>query len=371
MNKREKTEFQNEIVNLIPEKKSGRLHLAPRVGKTRIIIQVIKRDNPQSILWVTPSSELATKDIPAEFEKWGAKKLKNRLDTVTWKSLDKVSKAYDLVILDEEQKITGSHIATLKRLQKYGNILSMTGIPSSSVVKNLIYEELKLEVIYSLTIDEAVEKGVLADYQVNVILVPLEENEDIYVSTKNASFFTSEKKQYQYLTKCVNMFKGTPRGFHTILNRVRAIQNFNSKFKVARRLISKLSGRILVFTSNIDQAERLSPNTYHSKTTNKKLLDFQDEKIEELYMVNSGGIGYTFKNLNHLVVTQVNSDTNGDSSQKITRSLLHQGKGYKATVWILVLEGTQDEAWLESLLTKFNKDKVKKYKNLNEVTWEI
>jgi len=149
---------------------------------------------------------------------------------------------------------------------------------------------------------------------------------------------------------------------------MRAIKDSKSKFDVTKNLISKLKGRKLIFCSSINQAEKFSPYTFHSKTDDKNLLAFQEGIIPEVYMVNSGGIGFTFKELDHLIITQINSDKNGDSSQKITRTLLKQPKGYKACIWIILLEGTQDEVWGEQLLKKFNPDKVVVHNNINELT---
>jgi len=368
MNKKERTELQDEIVQEVVPGSSGLLHLSPRLGKTRIIIQVIKRDKPKSILWVTPSSELAENEIPKEFNKWGAKRFKKDLVTSTWASLSKITGYYDLIILDEVQKITGAHLAVLKRLQSKGQILGMTGTPSSTISKQEIYEELGLKVIYQLLMDEAVEKGVLADYTVNIIKVPLSHKEDVHIKAKTFEFITSEYKQYQYLTKQVEQFKGTIKAKFPILNRMRAIKDSKSKFDVTKNLISKLKGRKLIFCSSINQAEKFSPYTFHSKTDDKNLLAFQEGIIPEVYMVNSGGIGFTFKELDHLIITQINSDKNGDSSQKITRTLLKQPKGYKACIWIILLEGTQDEVWGEQLLKKFNPDKVVVHNNINELT---
>lgn len=368
MTKKEKTELQDEIVKQIPQKTSGQLHLAPRLGKSRVIIQLIKRDKPLSILWVTPSAELAETDIPNEFNKWGAKKYKNVLTTVTWTSLPKIEENYDLVILDESQKITTSHMMTIHRLMKFGTVLAMTGTPSESLIKKELYKSLGLNIIYSLLIDEAVEQGILADYEVNVISVRLSLENDVHVNTKKGpGFVTSEYKQYQFLTKRFQESKGTRAYKFAVLNRRRAILDSNSKFKVAKQLLDSLSGRKLVFCSSIKQAERFSPLTYHSKTNNNNLESFQKKETEELYLVNTGGIGSTFEDIDHLVVTQVNSDQNGDISQKICRALLKQHKTYKAKIWLLVLEGTQDEIWMGNLLKKFNNEKIKFYKDIKEL----
>ena len=101
MTNKEKSEIQKKIVDSLDLKPHGLLLLAPRIGKTRIIIDIIKKNNPKSILWVTPSAELATKDIPEEFSTWKAKKYVKNLQTSTWASLNKVKGDFDMIILDK------------------------------------------------------------------------------------------------------------------------------------------------------------------------------------------------------------------------------------------------------------------------------
>ena len=63
-----RADIEQKILKSIPKQKRVRLHLAPRFGKTKLMIQVIQRDDPQKILWVTPSRQLADNDIPAWFK---------------------------------------------------------------------------------------------------------------------------------------------------------------------------------------------------------------------------------------------------------------------------------------------------------------
>ena len=112
MKNTEKTIIQKEIVDFLDPKPHGRLLLAPRLGKTKLIIDIIKKNNPQSILWVTPMPHLADEEIPAEFETWKAKKFLSKLKTTTWKSLNKLKGHYTTIILDEEQFATELNTST-------------------------------------------------------------------------------------------------------------------------------------------------------------------------------------------------------------------------------------------------------------------
>jgi len=366
MNNKERNSLQKEIVDSIPSGKSGRLLLSPRVGKSKIAISVIKRDQPQSILWVTPSTELAEKDIPEEFVKWRAKSYLNKLETVTWMSLHKCEGHYDLIILDEEQMITKRNSQNFFNGKlKYNVLLSMTGTPSRDWDKKVLYNGLCIYPICDLSINKAVNLGLLSNYQINVVNISMSQNNMVMAGSKSNRFEQSEIKNYTYLDKMVYE-DGT--SFFRVMARKRAIENSPSKYQALKNLYNSLEGRVLCFSPTIKIAEKLDECTYHSKTSNEDLQKFYDGKIDKISMVNSGGLGFTYKNIDHLIIAQSTKDQNGNTTQKICRTLLKQ-KDYKATVWILCLLGTRDEDWIASCLKRFDQTKIKHFYYDNDNKW--
>ena len=368
MTKSEKSRIQKEIVDSLDPNPHGRWILAPRVGKTKVAIDVIKRDKPKSILWVTPSSKLADEDIPAEFDLWGAKKYRKILKTTTWMSLNKMVGHVDTIILDEEQFATENNMQNLLNGSlKCGNIISMTGTASSHDHKKDLYKKLNLEILVDLSINEAVDMKLLANYSIKVVEVDMGTKNIIEAGNKEKRFMTSELKQYNYLHNVAQQAIFQKRSDMTfrILARMRAIKNSPAKTEAAKWLINHLEGRKLIFSATIKQAEELCKHTYHSKTDNVDLQKFMHGEIEEIAMVNAGGTGFTYKRIDHLMLTQTDSDKNGLTSQKISRTLLDQ-KDYKATIWILSLIGTQDEKWVQSVLANFDKSKIEflRFKNI-------
>lgn len=124
MKKDGREEVKKEILSL-PPNLHGRLLLAPRLGKTSIVISLIKRDKPKKILWVTPLAELAEKVIPQELITWKALKYLKNLQTVTWASLHTIEGEYDTIILDEEQHITENNIVNFLMVKSHTEILSV------------------------------------------------------------------------------------------------------------------------------------------------------------------------------------------------------------------------------------------------------
>lgn len=363
MTNKEKTELQKNIVDSLEPRASGRLLLAPRIGKSKLIIDLIKRDKFTSILWVTPSSSLE-EGLPKEFELWKAKRYINKLTTSTWMSLDKVTGHYDLVVLDEEQFITEANIKSIRMgYLTYNTFITMTGTPSKHQDKLDLYKKLNLKVLYRIDINKAVDIGLLSNYSIKVIKVPLSSEKNIKAGSKQKPFLTSEISNYEYLSKVIDTARnGSKDKMFRIFNRMRFIKNAPSKLKTAKKLISTLTGTKLIFCGSIDQAESLSENTYHSKTDGKCLRDFKAGKINEIAMVNTGGVGETYKGIDNLIMVQCDSDKNGLTSQKICRTLLSQ-KNYTAIIWIICLEGTQDEKWVNSTLGSFDKTKIEYVNN--------
>lgn len=363
----DKDKIQKKILNSIGNNPHGLLKLAPRVGKTKLAIDIIKNSNSNKILWVTPSQQLRDVDIPKEFKTWKALSFLKKTTIVTYSYLSKVEGCFDKVILDEYQDVTVNNTKGFFNGNiKYNSIIGLSGTDPEHEEKKEIYKALNLKTLYEITIDEAVKYNLISDYAINVVECNLSSVNNLEVKTKNHQFKTSEVKKYQYLDRVTKqmMYSNKDAKF-MILNRMRFIHNSPTKLEVAKKLISKLKGRKLIFASNVNSSEELSDYTYNYKTSDKNLNLFLNGDIDELCCVNSGGVGFTFKNVDHFIITQANSNKKGDITQKIARSLLHQ-KSYKASIYLICLLNTQDEKWVDKALSEFDDRKINyiNYKNL-------
>lgn len=406
MTNKEKSDLQKEVVDSIGIP-NGRLLLAPRIGKTRIGINIIKREKPKSILWVTPFAKLATEDIPYEFITWKAKPYLSKLKTVTWSSLSTIKGKYDLIFLDEEQYITENNAINLLNGELSGNIITLTGTATKDSSKLDLLNKLKLPVLYDISINEAVDLGLLSNYTINVLKIPYDRKNkyinwlehslkplgNFTVENNIATFtgnisgtlrvepFISKKGEpllflkdtlgtnHGYLKPDLSYGKVTFKGEEYSLKEgivsksisklalYNAIKTYEQKTNIAKELLEKLKGKSLLFCSSIEQAEKICKNTYHSKSKNTDLIAFKEGKIEKISMVNTGGVGFTYNSIDNLIITQCDSDRNGNTSQKICRTLLKQ-KDYKANIWIICLKGTTDENWVNSVLESFDPSKI-------------
>ena len=362
MDNREKSRIQKEIVDSLPNPCHGILKLAPRVGKTKITIDIIKRDKPKRILWVTPNRKLRDVDIPGEFITWRAKTYLKKTTIICYAALAKHRGDYDLVILDEYQDLTSNNAKPiLSGSIKYNTIIGLSGTHPKHKEKLELYNRLNLDILIDISIDEAVEKKLVAPYNITVVQCQLD-SKDKYVKggSKTKPFLQTEKSRYEFMTK------GIARKYHAngmvpqfyYINRMRFLYNLKSKNKAAKTFVDSLEGRTLVFTGGIDMAERLYKHTFHSKTDDTDLNNFLAGGIKSLACVNAGGVGFTFKGVDNFVIVQINSNQKGDATQKIARALVPQ-EGYVGNIYIFVVKDTVDEGWLEEVLKDFSLDKVK------------
>lgn len=360
MTNEEKSKIQDGIVDSLPTPVHGLLQLAPRLGKSRIAIKIMKEQKPKTILWVTPTTKLRDTDIPNEYATWKAKNYLKRSTIICYGSMASTKGHFDLIILDEYQDLTeGNSLPLFTGQITYNNIIGLSGTHPKHEEKNILYRRLNLKPLANLDIEEAVGRGIIADYRINVVEVKMESQEKLYEggNAKNR-FFQTESSRYEYMSRMVQKAFGRADFKWKILDRMRFIHNSKSKEKAAKWLMDNLQGRRMIFCGGIDLAERLCEYTFHSKTDDKHMNAFINEEIEKIACVNAGGVGFTYRNVQNFIIGQADSDKKGLTTQKITRSMLEQGDDYVAQIWILSLIDTQDQKWVESTLASFDMSKV-------------
>lgn len=357
-----KTEIQDEIVELLGPRPHGIADLSPRIGKTRIGIQVIKRDRPKKILWVTPDVKLRDVDIPQEFVQWKAKTFLSKTNIVCWASLAKVKGHYDMVVFDELQYITETNSKPFfNGNATFGNIICLTGTVPEDLEKLSLIEALRLSTLHKVSIDEAQEAGLVADYGINVIVTYLDSKQKrIKAGNKDKPFYQTELDAYKYMnSKILKMLysRGSVPAFMYI-QRMNFIKNLPSKSDIARKLFETLPGRTLIFCSSIEQAETFSRYTHHSKKKDTKHFEaFIEGSIPKLACVNSGGVGSTYRGVDNFIVVQSDNNKNGNITQKIARSLVYQ-ENYKANIYLIAVAETADIDWVKKSLKDFDSSKV-------------
>jgi hypothetical protein len=138
------------------------------------------------------------------------------------------------------------------------------------------------------------------------------------------------------------------------------IQSNRQKKEVFKKYVnSQSTGRNLIFSNSIKDSEDLGFPTYNSKTTETNLKLFNDYSIDTLSMVNSGGTGFTFRNVNNIFIQQCSSNRNGDITQKLGRGLINDGT--KTVVWLFKLSVNKDEEWVSNVVSRFKNAKITEF----------
>ena len=67
----------------------------------------------------------------------------------------------------------------------------------------------------------------------------------------------------------------------------------------------------------------------------------------------------------HFIIVQADSNKSGGFIQKLARSLLLQ-KDYTASIWVITLQGSQDEVWVTNALAELDSSKIE-YVNIKNL----
>lgn len=352
-----------EALNKFEIGKNQLILVGMRVGKTKLAIEIMKKHNFKSILWVTTNKELRDKGTPEEFKKWGAEELLKVTKFICYNSLHKEKGAYDFMVLDEIQSFSPNNsVGLFTGDLKVETILGLTGTPSKHKDKRELLEKLNFSTLVEMSINDAINTDIISDYQIKLIPLELNSKDKLIESgLKGKKFLQTEFEKYNYLTNAIEYKKRNflPINKFLYTSRMHLIYNAPTKLFAVLSLLQSLKKeeRTLIFCSNTEQAKLLGYPSYNSKTSDKDLKAFQEGKINQLSLVKTGTVGVTYKNIDNVVIIQCDSNNQGYSYQKLSRGLLKR-EGKKLNVYILYLKDTVDELWTKKFLEDVDTTKI-------------
>lgn len=375
--KKTKDEVQQEAQDAIEANGgSGAVLMATGTGKSKIPINIAKKDllthslSDYKILICVPTEKLRDNNWKKEFDKWEATEIWDEcVERTCYVSMPKIKdKHYDLVVLDEGHNITENNSVFFENCT-YDKVILLTATMPRNLKKLDIIERLNLDIVYTVTLDQAVEWGLVSPYKITVIYTRLDIN-DKYVAagSKHKPFYQTEFAAYNYLTNRINALKDEPildqkeKGLLQVLirKRMHLIYGLKSKTQAAKYLLSKIpkTDRVLIFAGLIAQAEELCENTFHSKSPKNSTSyeDFELCKINRLASVDSLNEGHNIPDLDRAFVVQINSNSL-DIIQRIGRIVRYRD-GHLAKITILVAKNTVDEDWLRKAISEISQENV-------------
>ena len=335
----------------------GILNLCPRFGKIRTSILALEKLKPKSILIAYPDNKIK--------ESWQSDFHDSGFDDsivtyTTHLSLKKYANlSFDVVIIDEIHLLSEAQIEVCKDLfDVNGQILGLTGTLSSWTERKL-EEELDLHVIAHYPIEKAIEEGVIVDYEIHVIRVPL----DNIVYNDYKGKLKTEKKHYDGVSWVINKLQnsGTDTMFLR-LARMRLIQSSLAKTNATKRLLAAHKDeRVLVFCGTTAVADNLGIPSYHNKSKEKEIFeDFAEGKGNHLAVVKIGNTGVTYKPLDKVIINYFDSNAE-NLAQKINRCMAmeYNTPDKKAHIYIVSSSEPVELKWLQKALEFFDKDKIR------------
>jgi len=334
------------------------LHLCPRFGKIYTTINILEQMPAAKVLIAYPDKKIKT-SWENDFEKRGY--CTNNITYTTHLSLKKhMSESYDLIVLDEIHLLSPAQIEVCKEIAPYVHILGLTGTMTTWTEKDL-YTELNLRVVGVYSIAQAIEEGVITDYEITVVRVPLDNKVKLNYSGK----YKTEKQKFDELGWIINKMENEDRNtMFPRLARMRIIQSSLAKLnKTVELLHNAQQERILVFCGTIAVSDNLGIPSHHSKSGDKELFNAfvsgRDE-INHLAVVKIGNTGITYKPLNRVIINYFDSNAE-NLAQKINRcmSMEYDNPDKKAKIWIICTTEEVEKKWLSKALSFFDKSKIK------------
>ena len=349
---------QEEFAQIWLDKKWGILNLCPRFGKIYTTINILEKMNSNiSIIIAYPDVKI--KDSwEQDFKARGYNN--SQITYTTHLSLHKyVSNEYDMVIIDEIHLLSDAQIDALYDLTLINHeVLGLTGTLSTSTESELDMR-LDLPVLAHYPIEQAIQEGVIVDYQITIIKVPLDNK---VVQTVKGKART-EKKHFDACSWVINQLSQMGKDTMMLrLKRMRIIQGSIAKLNMTKAILNKYKEeRILVFCGTTNAADSLGIPSHHSKSPDKEgFKKFTEGQGNQMAVVKIGNTGVTYKPLNKVIINYF--DSNGENlAQKINRCMAmeYNTPDKKAHIYIISSTEEVEAKWLKKALEFFDKNKIK------------
>lgn len=350
---------QKEFAKVFIDKgKHGILNLCPRFGKIRTTIHILnKYPKGCRVLIAYPDNKI--KDAwKADFEILQYDDL--NVQYVTHLSLNKfVHVKYDIVIIDEIHLLSDAQIEVCKELfLNNAHVLGLTGTLARETEINL-EKELDIHVLAEYPIEKAITEGVITNYEINIIRVPLDDK----VMQQFGKKLKTEKSHYRALSWVID--KLTYSGGDVMfmrLARMRVIQGSLAKLNKTKEILAKYpEERILVFCGTIKIADSLGIPSFHNKSKDKdSFTKFAEGEGKHMAVIKIGNTGVTFSKLNRVIINSFDSNSE-NFTQKIFRcmALDYDNLEKKAYIYVITSNEPVELKWLTKALSPLDSSRIK------------
>ena len=345
-------EFVSKGIEFFKTKNKGYYNLAMRFGKCKTTIDLLTQMEVDSILIAYPDNKLKETWFN-ECRTWGYDN--PNITYVNFSSLKKYTEEkFDFFVIDEFHSCSDNERDFAHDIMK--NCTYTLGL--SGTVSSDTDMEWSLKQIASYTTEQGIEDGILADYQISVHLVQLDNV--IKVKDKKGKEKT-EKQRYDGYSWVIEKLKREGSNFmHLALSRNRLSQSSIGKMNHLKKLLSKLQDkRVVIFTGLANVADSIGVPSYHSKSPDDSAyVGFQSGKHNHLALAAMGKMGVTYKDLDSVILLNFTYNAE-ESSQILNRAIKLDYNGKVADLHILCLNEPPELKKIKESLSMLDQKKIK------------
>ena len=352
-----KSEIQLEALKATEGRQRSSLCLGTGVGKTLVgLTHMHQNSTPLMKCLVVAPKKAIFQSWKDDAVKFGMEELLDRIVFTTYLSLNKHKPGdYNIVYLDEMHSLLDSHRGFLQLYK--GKVLGLTGTPPKRGFseKGKLVQEF-CPVVFTFKADDAIENGILNDYQIVVHQLSLT-NEKVYEAKMyNKPYLTSEIANYTYWTRRLDVGGGNMHMMRVM--RMKAIMEYPTKERYVKKLFNDIDSKCILFANTQAQADKLCSHSYHSNNPDSEdnLKMFKAGEITKLSTVMQLNEGVNIPNLRQGIIMHAYGNER-KAAQRIGR-LLRLNPDDKAIVHILCYMDTVDEKWVKEALDGFDQTKI-------------
>lgn len=319
------------------------IDVAPRVGKSKILIDVFKVTGMDtSDILITIPSLIIKKSWINEFKKWGFDFKGKILHKSQLAKID--LKQFKLIIVDEVHDLSNNNVKFLIEAKK--PILGLSGSISDKTKKELFFS-LRMQCVFTYTKEQAIADKIISDYKIYLVPIDLDNKQMYYYG----SVATTEKGYYNILCDRYDKARDYSHLAKMKAASVRARFLYNAKSKINKTIeLARNHERCLIFTQPKVVADQLA-TSYHGSSKDT-LQDFMKGKTNKLSCCKMLSMGITIPNLKTVIFHQMQGSEES-AIQKCLRAMNFDD--YRtAEIYVVYYKNTVDELWVKNALKTFD-----------------
>ena len=346
-------EFIERGLKFFKTNKAGYLDLAMRFGKCRTTLEILKRKykGKHTVLIAYPDNKLKQTWMD-EMDLWGYDN--KDVEFVNFSSLKKYEDhMVNFFIIDEFHSCSENERTFAKSIMD----ASRHTLCLSGTISDDTRFDWELPEIGSYSTTDGIRDGILADYQITVHKVELDNT--VMVADKKGKEKT-EMKRYSDYTYVIEKLKREGANFmHLALTRNRLSQSSIGKMNHLKKLLKKLEDkRVIIFTGLANVADSIGVPSYHSKSKDDSAYtSFQEGKHNHLALAAMGKMGVTYKDLDSVILLNFTYNAE-ESSQILNRAIKLDYNGKVADLHILCLNVLPELKKIKESLSLLDQSKI-------------